>query len=1141
MYLLIITWQRCGESRVLAWLIAAAFLVRLGTGIFFSLALPAWGNDQPVQNAGYLFYDAYRRDGQAWTLASSGAPLWMAFTEEFTSDQYGGLLSLSAAIYRYLSPDAHRPYLILILGSLVFALGVSFFYRAAQTHAGLSERSARIASWIFVLYPDGILYTSSQMREPFLIGLSAIAFWLAGELLLKPRQSWLKIGLNLLWIAALMAGISSRAALFILAALAAWIWIELLQRAPSKSMKIAGLGLLGAGTVILLGFTWQWLRTSAAWDALLAERASGRVQVIFETLADILHFPFLIAYGLAQPVLPAVIAAPAVTLWKITGILRALGWYMLAPLLVYGMFSLWKIQAGAQRRFYTWLAGITLFWLLLASARAGGDQWDNPRYRITLLVWLTLLAGWALEQAWQRRDAWLWRWLAVEGIFIAFFTQWYLSRYLKIWGRLQFWQMAGAILGLSALVLMGGWLWDRRDQILAIFAGKQGVSPPRRTDLAFWRTAFLSEALLVGWAVWELILIAGAENFFETSAKWRLLEWFSPALPLIFIFLAGITYTSAWMGILRLLEQGILWLQRARRGWLVHGLLLVAFLTWTALFPYLILGLGKYGRFLEPLAVRLSLAGLWALPGAVLLRAALPGAGKWNRRFEALIAALLLPVIAYRVALLLPQISNFPFSLDWSEGTWLYNASLYFSQSLYGLKVPWAYLHPARYLLQSLLFIVPDLPIWVHRLYQVILWIILPLLTSILLARRLRLAGRFRTALAAAFAFLFLFQGPVYYHLTLCVSLVLVGFQAHNFRRSLVFVILASLWAGLSRVNWIPVPALLTVALYLIERRVDSDWKRYLREPFFYTLTGGFTALASMWVYNLLSGNDPGVFTSSYTSPMLWQRLLPNATFPQGILPSILIVSAPLAVGLILRLVRERLHWLRTAGLAGILAVFFAGGVVVSVKIGGGNNLHNLDAFLVFLLVIASHLLLWRFQPEAEDTPPAPAFLPFHPLVGWKGALAALVLVVPVGWTLLGGKPFEPIDVRQAYTELGLLEQILQQGQSQGEVLFIRERQLLTFRLVSGVRLSPQYEVVELMEMVMAGNQPYLDQFHADLKRQRYAMIVTDKQDPTPRYDKDAFSDENNLWVQEVSIPLLDSYRRAVFFPVGRVEVFVPK
>ena len=51
--------------------------------------------------------------------------------------------------------------------------------------------------------------------------------------------------------------------------------------------------------------------------------------------------------------------------------------------------------------------------------------------------------------------------LAAEAIFLLFFTQWYLSRYLRLWRKLPFWQMVIMILVLCALVFGGSWLWDR--------------------------------------------------------------------------------------------------------------------------------------------------------------------------------------------------------------------------------------------------------------------------------------------------------------------------------------------------------------------------------------------------------------------------------------------------------------------------------------------------------------------------------------------------------------------------------------------------------------------------------------------------------------------------------------------------------
>jgi len=72
------------------------------------------------------------------------------------------------------------------------------------------------------------------------------------------------------------------------------------------------------------------------------------------------------------------------------------------------------------------------------------------------------LAAWAISWARARQDRWLGRWLLIEGIFLGFFTEWYISRYYSFIGNLPFWLMVLLIIVLSAGVLVGGWLWDRK-------------------------------------------------------------------------------------------------------------------------------------------------------------------------------------------------------------------------------------------------------------------------------------------------------------------------------------------------------------------------------------------------------------------------------------------------------------------------------------------------------------------------------------------------------------------------------------------------------------------------------------------------------------------------------------------------------
>ncbi len=454
-FLLLTAWLWAGAGRTLAWMMAAAFFLRLVVGVSLSLALPKHGYDEPTQNSGYLFYDAYRRDQEAWGLVKDPRPLGQVLWVEFDTDQYGGLLLLEGVIYRWLSPDAQRPFLVLILCAFAAAVGLPFLQRSLQQRWNV--KVANLASWLLAIYPDGVLFGSSQMREPFLIAFTCLGIWAV----LSWRQSRLPAtivaGVSVLG----MSFFSNRVALAVAGVLLGWFWLENL--APrSKAWRLAGIPVLAVGLLVLFWISWGWLRSSAMWDFILTERQSGRVQTAIEEIGRTFRVPFIVLYGLAQPVLPAAIAAPALPIWKVVAILRAVGWYALAPLLLYGILAAFKARPGSEKVVLLWFGAAILFWLLLSSARGGGDQWDNPRYRTLFLPFMAAFAAWAVCHCLEKRDAWLVRGLLVELIFLGFFTSWYFSRYYKWWGRMPFWQMVAWIVGLSALVLASGWLWDAR-------------------------------------------------------------------------------------------------------------------------------------------------------------------------------------------------------------------------------------------------------------------------------------------------------------------------------------------------------------------------------------------------------------------------------------------------------------------------------------------------------------------------------------------------------------------------------------------------------------------------------------------------------------------------------------------------------
>ena len=179
---------------------------------------------------------------------------------------------------------------------------------------------------------------------------------------------------------------------------------------------------------------------------------------------------------------------------------------------------------------------------------------------------------------------------------------------------------------------------------------------------------------------------------------------------------------------------------------------------------------------------------------------------------------------------------------------------------------------------------------------------------------------------------------------------------------------MASIWSGLSRINWYPMPGLLASVLFFLEVPYQGKkfW-RYLLKPALWMVVGFGVAFASQRAYIALSGiSNPEFFYTSLTSNLLWYRLFPNASYSVGVLPAALIASLPMWIAsfLTLRQRRTDFHPLRLALIFAALIVLFAGGLVVSMKIGGGVDIHNLDAYLSMLLIVTAYFVFRKYTPE---------------------------------------------------------------------------------------------------------------------------------------------------------------------------------
>jgi hypothetical protein len=465
-----------GGGRALAWMIALAFLLRLLTGVGVYLALPVNGFDDPDDRAGFVFTDAHRRDAQAWDLAQSNESILSAFNKTYHTDQYGGLLAFTSLAYRYLSPDVHRPLVLLLLSAIVAALGFPFLWRAAKQAFG--EQVATVSGWILVLYPESLLLGGAAMREPYLITFGAVCLWGFVDWQLNHSRRAFFSHSGLIWLGTGLLGmllVSPVVALVTLVILGGWLWMRgehgrfsWLSLVIAAVVFLVGLALL---TLALnrqgnfdggpLGVLSGWFREVLRWDVYQLKRDSGWVQKLFEEMPNWLRLPFVTVYGIFQPVLPAAFIEPTTLTWRLIGIARALGWYLFWPLLLYAFVAAWKDENPREQRLWLWITFISWAWVIFTALRGGGDQWDNPRYRAILLLWQALASGYALVRFRLQPDPWLVRLILVEVIFLGFFTQWYLTRYFTIGGQIPFGWMVGLIVGSSLLVLVGGGLWDR--------------------------------------------------------------------------------------------------------------------------------------------------------------------------------------------------------------------------------------------------------------------------------------------------------------------------------------------------------------------------------------------------------------------------------------------------------------------------------------------------------------------------------------------------------------------------------------------------------------------------------------------------------------------------------------------------------
>ncbi len=645
--------------------------------------------------------------------------------------------------------------------------------------------------------------------------------------------------------------------------------------------------------------------------------------------------------------------------------------------------------------------------------------------------------------------------------------------------------------------------------------------------LTFWRSVFALSAALSFLSVTQILGSANQLGVDLSASK----SWMGLVALLSFIGLLSLLFFAATWSRYR---ERILSLAEfpehvsSRMHWISILVLTLALVGYTVIFllPFAQKFFGGLGWMRFLIFWSFSLIGMW-------------GIKLFRRNTTWLIALITIVLCQSTLHLLLiywPRVTDFPFAMGWSETSRYYYSSLFLSEKVYGHGYPWPILHPTLHLLLAPPYLF-DAPLWVHRAWQVALRYVLVGAVVPALMTRLSIPGRATRWLVGLWMFLFLFMGPIYFHLAIPVIILLLGFSSQNDRRTWVAVILASIWCGWSRLNWYPMPGMIAAVLYLMEvhYRGKNLW-RYLLKPALWFVTGTLIAVVAQRIYVALSGvPDIGIFYTSLASDLLGYRLWPNASYSLGILPGALLASLPIwiAMFIVIRSRKNDWHPLRLALIFTALFVLFLGGLVVSLKIGGGANLHNMDAYFSLLLIVFAYLIFARYRPEDGGVAQP---VPLH----W---LLIVSLIVMPAWSYLrfniGSVNYDAAQTQNVLTKLqGYVDQANASG---GEILFITQRHLLSMHMLNHVTLIPEYEREDLMEIAMSDNTPYLEKFRADMEHQRFALIVVDPLNYNVLSKNRSFAEENNVWVLRIMKSILCNYREEAVFPADEIALYMPQ
>lgn len=514
------------------------------------------------------------------------------------------------------------------------------------------------------------------------------------------------------------------------------------------------------------------------------------------------------------------------------------------------------------------------------------------------------------------------------------------------------------------------------------------------------------------------------------------------------------------------------------------------------------------------------------------------------------------------------DISNYPFSIGWSEGNRMWDYSVLFGKARYDYPqdqtIP-AYIDIGRQSLWGLIYLFPGTNIVTARVWNDVLFTIPCALLGLALLYRKENCCGLRILAYSLWAMLFLMQGPIYTPLTLAAILVVLGSRL-PLVLNCILVAAAGFYAVMSRSTWIAAPSAYAVFLIFLNKNAGKT-EQGRKARWGKAIAVGLSGLAGAAVYMkrdvlarlLHIGTQqaatktaaassaaaeameavPQIFTPAWfqyylgRQALLFDRLWPNETYKPGIVLGLALAVLPVLI-LIYSWTRHRrwkLDGWQKLLLFGGSAIFLAAGLIFSIKIGGGSNLHNLDMFLIMVLIISSlaweaGMGNWICEKIRLNSTICLLILAAILIPCWDSFSTTIPRIYPKAEITADAveKIRETIDARKG-----------------NDILFIDQRQLLTFGTVQKIPLIADYEKKWMMDEAMANNESYFEPYFRDLKAQRFAAIISEPLHIKFQGSGGDFSEENDLFVTYVSIPTLCYYEPYETFPEQGVEILIPR